>query len=168
MKRWEERWQWVLDAYRHDYPDLPEDEWTPLARVVFRFLEGDSREASAVRYGLDPNVYDQLLERSARPFLARLRGQPAVVLADDAEARAAVGLREQTPAELLALVEHREAVKALLVQAEAEAEKSPQRARENWLRRVGIVLILAATAYFYWQEQQPKPVRYEARPAAGP
>ncbi len=130
----------------------------------FRFLEGDSRETSALRYGLTPEIYDLLLERSARPFLARLRGQSARVLPDAEEAAAAAALRDHTPAELVALAEHRDAVKALLIAAEAAAEKSPQRARENWLRRIGIVLILAATAYFYWQEQQPKPVRYEARP----
>lgn len=56
-----------------------------------------------------------------------------------------------------ALSEHREALKARLEQSAAQYTASPDRDRDEWLRRAAIVLVLALTAFFYWQEKtKPK------------
>lgn len=60
---------------------------------------------------------------------------------------------------LAALWANRDAVQRRLRDAEAEAARSPARAREAWLRRLAILLILALTAWFYWRERQAPPPR---------
>lgn len=50
-----------------------------------------------------------------------------------------------------------EPLRAELTRAAEEFEKSPDRARDDWLRRLAIIVVLALTAYFYWRENnKPK------------
>ncbi len=63
---------------------------------------------------------------------------------------------------------HREALEAQLEAAARAWESSPARAREEWLRRAAIVLVLALSAFFYWREQhKPRPPP-ERRPTVIP
>ena len=51
------------------------------------------------------------------------------------------------------LTAHREAFKVRLDQSAAAFAASPDRMRDEWLRRIAIVVVLALTAFFYWREQ---------------
>ncbi|MDP1826917.1 MAG: hypothetical protein Q8L48_26830 [Archangium sp.] len=66
------------------------------------------------------------------------------------------------------LVEHREGLTALLDKAAAEFAASPDRDRDEWLRRLAIVLVLALTAYFWWREQTRPLPPPQKRPATAP
>ena len=56
------------------------------------------------------------------------------------------------------LAENRQALEEKLKQSAAEFAASPGRGRDEWLRRAAILLVLALTAFFYWQEQtRPRP-----------
>lgn len=60
-----------------------------------------------------------------------------------------------------------EVTEALRKAAEA-FEASPDRVRDEWLRRAAIVLVLALTAFFYWRDQnKPRPPP-EKRPTVAP
>lgn len=67
-----------------------------------------------------------------------------------------------------ALGAHREALLARLDQAAAEFAASPDRARDEWVRRLAIVIVLALTAFFWHREQnKPRPPP-EKRPTVVP
>jgi hypothetical protein len=65
------------------------------------------------------------------------------------------------------LSQHRDELKAKLEKAAAEYAASPDRDRDEWLRRAAIVLVLALTAFFYWREKtKPLPL-HQKRPIIG-
>lgn len=66
------------------------------------------------------------------------------------------------------LVEHREGLKARLDKAAAEFAASPDRDRDEWLRRLAIVIVLALTAYFWWREQTKPLPPPQKRPTTAP
>ena len=56
------------------------------------------------------------------------------------------------------LTAHRVALEAQLTKAAAAFEASPDRVRDEWLRRAAIVIVLALTAFFYFREaNKPHP-----------
>ena len=56
------------------------------------------------------------------------------------------------------LERNREELKVRLDRAAAEFAASPDRGRDEWVRRLSIVLVLALTAYFWWAEKtKPHP-----------
>jgi hypothetical protein len=56
------------------------------------------------------------------------------------------------------MTRNRDELKVKLAKSAAEYAASPDRDRDEWLRRAAIVLVLALTAFFYWREQnKPKP-----------
>ena len=116
------------------------------ARVlVFRaFLDVHSGGAAAV-----PDAEEA---RELRAFFAGEAGPVATPL---------LTLRAQLEA-------NRDALRARLEAAAKEWEASPAREREEWLRRLAIVLVLALSAFFYWREQhKPRPPP-ERRPTVVP
>lgn len=63
---------------------------------------------------------------------------------------------------------HREALKVRLDQSAAAFAASPDRIRDEWLRRIAIVVVIALTAFFYWREQhKPRPPP-QKRPIVAP
>ncbi len=50
------------------------------------------------------------------------------------------------------LVFQREELKQMYANSAVQFENSPERVKEEWLRRVAIVLVLALTAFFYWRQ----------------
>lgn len=62
------------------------------------------------------------------------------------------------------LSQNRDELKAKLEKAAADYAASPDRDRDEWLRRAAIVLVLALTAFFYWREKtKPLPL-HQKRP----
>lgn len=143
------------------------------AEVVKRVtLEGLPLAELAALYGVDGPRAEVLVFRA---FLDVHSGGTAVL--PDAEEATEVraffsGAGGGTAPPLRALrgqlEANREALRALLEQAAAEWERSPARGREEWLRRLAIVLVLALSAFFYWREQhKPRPPP-ERRPTVAP
>jgi hypothetical protein len=118
-----------------------------------RFVQGLSREACAELYGVTPEAWDVLLLRATQDFTGQRGPQPFELERERAAAlRAQV---EDNPALALSeLGKHRDEVKRLLDEAEAQAEASPQRKRETTLRWVAIITIALLSAYFYWQQRE--------------
>lgn len=110
------------------------------AQVLLRGCAGTT--ALATWYGISAPAAEALWEEAAQALAASL-GQAG------APEPGPEGLRQ-------ALVAQEAAVRALLALAEEDAERSPERARETWLRRGAIVAILALTAWFYLH-QAPAP-----------
>ncbi len=138
----------------------------------YRLLEGHDANACAEHYGVTAEAFDVLLLRSAHPLAARFGfAQP---LPDDfaAEQAMATGLRaalesnadDPLAAPLRALAAEKDAVRALLLQAEEAYLRSPAAQRELWLRRLAIVVVLALSAWFWWREQESKKPHLEPRP----
>ena len=76
------------------------------------------------------------------------------------------GVRERELLELLKA--HRAPLQARLAEAAQAYAASPDRNRDEWLRRLAIVVVLALTAFFYWREQhKPRPPP-EKRPTVQP
>lgn len=66
------------------------------------------------------------------------------------------------------LTQSRDALKVKLDRAAAEHAASPDRDRDEWLRRIAIVMVLALTAYFWWREEhKPRPPP-QKRPITAP
>lgn len=106
------------------------------------FLEGLSTEQLASLYGITPEATLVLVDRA---------------LAD-------TGLSESRTA----LVEHRTELIRRLDAAAIEWAKSPDRQRDERLRQLAIVVVLALTAFFYWREaNKPLPPPHP-RPVARP
>ncbi|MBL8917600.1 MAG: hypothetical protein JNJ54_01970 [Myxococcaceae bacterium] len=127
---------------------------------------GRSFDQFAAFYGVAPAAAKVLLWRAVREFDAVVRGQPAPApLPFELEARAAEALHAalESPLpppsqELASLVEplralttHAPALRERLAAAERAELDSPAYARETWLRRLAIVLVLALSAWFYWK-----------------
>lgn len=66
------------------------------------------------------------------------------------------------------LTRHRDELQVRLQQSAAAFAASPDRVRDEWLRRLAIVVVIALTAFFYWREQhQPHPPP-QKRPIVAP
>lgn len=157
-----------------------------LARFVARTPDGDGRpfDAFAAFYGVPPSSAKVLLWRAVREFDAVLRGQPPPVpLPFELEARAAEALHAAlesplppTSQELAGLIEplralttHAATLRERLAAAERAELESPAYARETWLRRIAIVLVLALSAWFYWRDDLTRAFeRWRADVSAGP
>jgi len=142
---------------------LRELEPRPSAMLIHRLVEGHPLAACATHYGISPQAFSVLLLRAAVP-LARRRGLPvrepasadeeaawARMLSDalerqDARLPTALGPVVEACRELQALAPQ---VAAGLEAVEQEARASPQRRREEWLRRLAVVVLLALTAWLY-------------------
>lgn len=129
------------------------------AIVKHAALDGLSMKELATLYGIDEPRAQTLLFRALRDVqFAALRPLP-----DEAEAKEVAlmmaglgGEGEGARARQLleALSAHREALQEKLA-AHADAyARAPEREKEEWLRRLAIVAVLAMAAFFYWQSQQ--------------
>lgn len=116
----------------------------------------------AALYGLDLPRLERLVFRS---FLDVLSGGTARV-PDEREPAEVAAMLGKGPgsegAEVRQLWDrlshHRAALEDQLARAAAAFEASPDRARDEWLRRLAIVVVLALTAFFYLREQdKPRP-----------
>ena len=138
-----------------------------VARFVAKTEVGDGREQAAFAsfYGVPEAAAQVLLWRAVGEFEAALNHRPAPTpLPFDEEQRQAkslcsalerlppppgeVGAVVQT---LFALRANAPAIRERLARAEQAELSSPEYARETWLRRVAIVVVLAVSAWFYWQ-----------------
>jgi hypothetical protein len=121
--------------------------------LLRRFVEQRSREDFATLFGLSLEAADLLVWKAARALDAALAGvdEPGPLPRDEEDAASRAFAASPTEA-VVALGEHRVPLQQALVRAELEAESSPAQIRENWLRRVAIVLVLAAASYFYWRD----------------
>jgi hypothetical protein len=142
-------------------------EAPPRASAIVRrvSLENATLEQVAEDFGIDPKRAKVLIFRA---FLEFNHHGP---VSDSAEgARVAALWTEGSSERALwqSLSDHREALLARLRKSEEEFERSPDRTRDEWLRRLAIVVVLALTAYFYRREQhRPKPPP-ERRPITSP
>ena len=138
--------------------------------LLRRVVERRTREQFALLYGIDTEQADLLVWRAIRSFEAALASapEPPVLSFDQetAEARALAN-EPELPPYIRGLAEHSDDIEAGIERAEREAEASPSRSRENWLRRLAIALVLVIAAYLYWRDTYaPKERRPpEARPA---
>ncbi len=126
--------------------------------LLRRFVERRTRPEFAALYGLDEPHADLLVWKAVVSFEAALSHreppQPIEVSREfDAAAALARALDSgQPPPTLRALVDEPDALAQVLAREEAEAETSVARTREDWLRRLAIVLIALAAGYFYWRD----------------
>ncbi|MDX2013529.1 MAG: hypothetical protein SFW67_25275 [Myxococcaceae bacterium] len=156
-----------------------------LARFVAEGPSGPGRSAEsfATFYGVDRQAAEMLLWRAATELEARLAGRPPPdprPFAD--ELVAARGLAEALasplPASsprlvtlvdaLRALSSHAPAIRERLAAAEKAELESPQYARETWLRRLAIVLVLALSGWFYFKDDLVRRWRQWTTPVTQP
>jgi hypothetical protein len=160
----------------HDAPALFELLQAAPARsaeIIKRFALDDlSIEALGELYGVDRTRAERLVFRALRD----VETGGARALDDNTEARevdALFGRASSPVGDSLRALEadlrrERESVRRLLAEAALAWERSPARQREEWLRRLAIVVVLALSAFFYWREQnKPKPPP-ERRPTVIP
>ena len=137
--------------------------------LLRRFVEQRSRDQLATLYGLTLEQADLLVWRAARSFEAALagHGEPGPLpLVEELEQ--AQRLAENPSPALVAISELREPLQQALDRAAEEAEASPARAQEEWLRRVAIALVLAVAGYFYWRENYGPKERKPPEPRPAP
>lgn len=135
--------------------------------LLRRFVEQRTRAEFATLYGLSLEHADLLVWKAARSFEAALAGRDEPgPLPFEQEQASASAMVEANPVPITQLVEQREPLQRALHQAALEAEASPARAREEWLRRIAIAVVLALASYFYWRDHYaPKERRFEPRPS---
>lgn len=139
------------------------------AMIVKRFIfGGNDLDALAKLYGLDvPHAQVMLF----RAFLDVHSGGKARI-PDSREAAevsamiASSGSGEGAQARRLwdSMSQHRDELKVKLEKAAAEYAASPDRDRDEWLRRAAIVLVLALTAFFYYREKTKPLPPHQKRP----
>jgi hypothetical protein len=118
----------------------------------------------AAHYGISAEAADVLLFRASREFFEALSGRPGPGLLPDAtEAQLAHRFGQAVegavpPPEfndlilcLRGLNAHARELRARLDAAEQAELTSPEYARETWIRRAAIVVVLALSAWFYWK-----------------
>ncbi|MEW6433822.1 MAG: sigma factor-like helix-turn-helix DNA-binding protein [Myxococcota bacterium] len=149
-----------------DAPGRAEDDGTSHARQA-RPRPSEERDSPAAEPTAPHAPQTAAGARAAgrhEPGAAGLRGDALERTADAAPAEQVKPLADV----LGALAAHRDGLKRRLADAEAAAARSPARAREVWLRRIAIAVILALTAYFYWRDQHAPPPPPLPRPALPP
>lgn len=143
------------------------------AFLLTRLTQGRSQEESAAFYGISPEAFSVHFLRAALG-LSREASLPCRPPENDAEedvwARALAGALEQdtgaVPPPLAATLALCRRMRALgqeiagaLQAAEREEEDSPRRRREDVLRRLAVLALLALTAWLYFNrpvEEPPK------------
>lgn len=140
-----------------------------LARFVAHTDSGPGRDRArfAAFYGVERSAADVLLFRAASEFEAALTGASTPPPRDfDDEQRASAeliaALESPSPPTsqrvgrlvdaLRALTTHAAALRERLSAAERAELESPEYARETWLRRIAIVLVLALSGWFYFKD----------------
>jgi hypothetical protein len=148
------------------------------ALLTLRLVQGRSREDCAAFYGISPAAFSVHLLRAALALatVAHLPSRPPAEEAEeDVWSRALAEALEREPmtapaglAPVVALCRRLQAsgseVAATLDAIELAEASSPRRQREDWLRRVAILALLALTAFLYWNRPAEPPER-PARPA---
>ena len=129
--------------------------------LIFHCVEGRTAPECAALYGIGVPQWEILFLDAA----CALASQPApltdaarLTLATHVQADLAQPPSAALPASRAAqaLILHREEVHRLLLETERAAAASPARAREGWLRRLAVVLIIAV-ALFVWLRERNKP-----------
>lgn len=155
-----------VDALFRLLVDAPPRSAELVKRVA---LGGMDLEALAKLYGVDvPHAQVMLF----RAFLDVSSGGKARV-PDSREPAEVSAMIASTPGEgegaqarrlWSAMSQHRDELRAKLEKAAADYAASPDRDRDEWLRRAAIVLVLALTAFFYWREKTKPLPMHQKRP----
>ena len=66
------------------------------------------------------------------------------------------------------LTQQRDELTLRLEKSAAEFAASPDRQRDEWLRKLAIVVVLVLTAFFYWREQNKALPPPQKRPTVAP
>lgn len=144
------------------------------AIVKHMAIDGLSVAELAALYGIGEPLAHTLLFRA----LMDVQSPGHRPLPDETEAKevalmmtAEAGQSEgaQAKALLAALSTHRQELKEKLEAHAAAYARAPQREKEEWLRRLAIVAVLALAAFFYWHNQQrpaahPRPASHSVKP----
>ncbi len=143
------------------------------AFLVMRMVKCRSLEDSAAFYGISPEAFSVHLLRAGLA-LTTTAALPCRLPVDDAEedvwARALAEALEREAAvvppaltDTMALCRRLRAlgpeVAATLDAAEHEEENSPKHRREEWLRRLAVLVLLGLTAYLYCHRPEEPPER---------
>ena len=149
-----------------------------VARFVAKTPTGDGRSFRefVAFYGVPEASAKVLLWRAVREFEAARQGVPAEPpVAFGEEVRQAEALHDAlervepspTVAALRALTANAPTLRQRIREAERAEVESPAYARETWLRRVAIVIVLALSAWFYWKDDLTRWWRQQTVEAAG-
>ena len=162
-----------VDALFRLLTDAPPRSAEIVKRVA---LGGMGFPEVATLYGVDVPRAQVLVFRA---FLDVLSGRVRVPdVREDAEVLAMVGSPSPFPASqgegLQArklwdqIAANRDELKLQLEKAAQEFAESPDRVRDEWLRRIAIVVVLALTAFFYVREQNKPHPPPQKRPTSIP
>jgi hypothetical protein len=129
--------------------------------LIFRCLEGRPPQECAALYGVDVPQWEILFLDAARALAsdtAPLDDSIRKTLARRLQAELATPVAEPLPATkaVAALSANAQEVQRLLAEAEQRAAASPERAREGWIRRLAVVLIIGVSL-FVWLRERNKP-----------
>lgn len=135
-----------------------------VARFIAQTPAGDGRSFAefASFYGVPEASAKVLLWRAVREFEAVLRGTPVgPPLPFEHELREAEALHlalegavaSPIVTALRALTANAAVLRQRIRDAERAEVESPAYARETWLRRIAIVVVLALSAWFYWKDE---------------
>lgn len=150
--------------------------------LTLRFLEGRSRADCAAFFGISPRAFDVMLFRAAatleaaaspgpRPPLLRsdeeaaLATQLALALDEPPDPAREAALAPEVKRALRLLRHLRQLapeVRAQLEALERAAENSPTARRDVWVRRLLVLLLIAAALYLYQRQQLLAPERPRA------
>lgn len=141
------------------------------AQIVKRFaLKGESLEALGTAFAVELPEAKVLVLRALLDVQSG--GTARVSDADEPALVAAVFDDPASSHELAQLVSKLRSnagpLDEKLARAADDFERSPDRGRDEWLRRLAIALVIGLSAYFYWREQnKPRPPP-EKRPIVAP
>lgn len=151
------------------------------AFLVMRLVRGQSLEACAAFYGISPSAFSIHLLRAALELtrmLALPYRPPENEVEEDVWARSLTEALEResvgTASALTGVVDVCRRVLALgpgvaaaLDAAEREEEQSPRRRREEWLRKLAVLALVALTLWLYLH-RPPEPPERPAPPVHAP
>lgn len=132
--------------------------------LTWRFVQDVPEERCASLLGIPEQALRIHLVRALRALDAELSFRPPELTSDEEEARLSgllgkegTELTDGTTRRLAALSAALRSQGAAILReqkaAELAAEQSPARAREDLLRRLAIVALIALAAFFYWRNE---------------
>lgn len=126
--------------------------------LTWRYVKGETVEHCASLLGVTTEAVRIHLLRALDSLDAKLSGRPLRLRPDEEEQQLAARPEGSTDGARLqrlasTIEQHAKQIDAALREALLAEEVSPDRVREDWIRRIAVLILVGLAAWFYWRNE---------------